>query len=455
MGAQSLTMRMAACLFVSQFIAAFIPWIILAAYAFVAEPQGKTNAMLEHYTFHRIRELVAESLTVDAEGRPVLRPSDAMKRRSVHDPQLEFAAMSLETGVIVPGSAPALAPRMAAARDADAREMRFYIPVDRETKKWGLIAIAATPTGRYYIAAGGFTFVWSDVVNFIVIDKDFETVVFLVGWVLSCSITYLALRHALSSLRRAAVAAEGVDLDSLGQGIPIASAPDEIKPIIAAMNGALARLDGSVAQLRRFTANAAHELRTPLAIMQARLDNSEPFELRNALIGDASRIHAIVEQLLASARLSAKQTSVDDKIDLTDAVAQVVADHSPLARRSERMIAFECEGEQVMVRGNRRMVQSVVANLVDNAIRAEPVGGTVLVRIRRDAMVEIIDHGQGVDQADRELIFEPFWRKSDSTPGTGLGLAIAKELMASLSGRIWLECSSGGGSTFKLAFAPI
>ena len=106
----------------------------------------------------------------------------------------------------------------------------------------------------------------------------------------------------------------------------------------------------------------------------------------------------------------------------------------------------------VIVRGTEYALKSVIANLINNALRAEPEGGTVVVRVRADAGVDVVDHGEGIEEADRELIFEPFWRKSEATPGTGLGLAIAKELTEALGGRIWVEETPGGGATFKLSF---
>jgi signal transduction histidine kinase len=93
-----------------------------------------------------------------------------------------------------------------------------------------------------------------------------------------------------------------------------------------------------------------------------------------------------------------------------------------------------------------------MTNLIENAVRAEPPGGTVIVRLSKDAAVEVVDHGEGVSIADRERIFEPFWRKSENTPGTGLGLAITKELTTKLGGSIKLLETPGGGATFKVVF---
>jgi len=93
-----------------------------------------------------------------------------------------------------------------------------------------------------------------------------------------------------------------------------------------------------------------------------------------------------------------------------------------------------------------------MTNLIENAVRAEPPGGTVIVRLSKDAAIEVVDHGEGVATADRERIFEPFWRKSENTPGTGLGLAITKELTTKLGGSIELLETPGGGATFKVTF---
>jgi signal transduction histidine kinase len=449
---QSLTTRLVVYLFFAQLVAAFIPWLIIAYVASIADRYDKLDTMLEHYTLHRIHDLIVESFEPTPDGGARLTPSEELKERLEIDGGFVYAAMAARSGEITPGSSPELYPKLVAAKETEARELRFHTADGANAGKWGVVTLVQTNRGPYYVAASGFKFKWLDVLSFIVLDRFFETIVFLVGWICSCLIVFLGLRQALGSLHRAAAAAERIDLDSIGQGIAAADAPTEIRPIIAAMNGAFARLDASVARMRRFTANTAHELRTPLAVMRARLENEPPSPLKNDLLRDASRLHATVEQLLISARLSESQVTTDQEVDLSEAVCQIVADHSPLARRGHRMIAFECDDRTVIVRGNQRAIESVVANLIGNALRAEPLGGTVIVRLRPDPIVEVIDHGEGVAPCDRETIFEPFWRKSEAAPGAGLGLAIAKELMDLHGGRIWVEETPGGGATFKLTF---
>lgn len=131
--------------------------------------------------------------------------------------------------------------------------------------------------------------------------------------------------------------------------------------------------------------------------------------------------------MLIAARLTERQAPLDQHVNLVETIREVVIDYTPLVIECDRRIEFETTASSVTVRGNRRAIESIVANLIDNALRAEPEDGTVLARVLDDGVAEIIDHGEGVSEADREMIFELFWRKNDATPGTGLGLAIAKE----------------------------
>jgi signal transduction histidine kinase len=202
--------------------------------------------------------------------------------------------------------------------------------------------------------------------------------------------------------------------------------------------------------MRRYIANAAHELRTPVAILRARVENAADSPFKAELRRDVKKIQAIIDQLLISARLAENQAAVAQEVDLVRAARAATADYSPLVFVSGRRIAFEAETARLPIRANAQAVGCVIANLIDNALRAEPEGGTVLVRVRRDAVVEVVDHGAGVALQDRELIFEPFWRKSED--GSGLGLAISKELIEKLGGAIRVRETPQGGATFELQF---
>ncbi len=127
----------------------------------------------------------------------------------------------------------------------------------------------------------------------------------------------------------------------------------------------------------------------------------------------------------------------------------------PLVIESGRFIEFEPPARPVVVRGSRRALESIVANLLDNALKAEPKSGTILVRIRPGVTIEVVDHGEGVAPADRDLIFELFWRKSDEPPGKRLGLTIVKDLAMLHNEKIWVEETPGVGATFKLTLPEL
>ncbi|WP_246722083.1 sensor histidine kinase [Methylosinus sp. H3A] len=150
--------------------------------------------------------------------------------------------------------------------------------------------------------------------------------------------------------------------------------------------------------------------------------------------------------------MTERQIALAQEVDLVTSVREVVFLYLRLAIECDRMIEFETCAPRVVAHGNRRAIDAV-ANLIDNALRAEPSGGAVVVLVGPGATVAVIDHGEGVAQAECEMIFEPFWRKSEATPGTGLGLAIAKELMDNMHGKIGVEETPGGGATFKLIFS--
>ena len=192
-----------------------------------------------------------------------------------------------------------------------------------------------------------------------------------------------------------------------------------------------------------------------MAILRARIDAIEATRSKPELQSDVRRLQNILEQLLSTARASESTGSCGAAIDLCEAVGAIAADYLPLAIKNGRRIEFQDSGGETRIRGDRRALASVVGNLIDNALRAEPEGGVVLVSVDSEGVVAVIDHGEGIAREDREAIFEPFWRKSESTPGAGLGLAIAKELVEKLGGRIWVEDTPGGGATFRLSFPDL
>ncbi|WP_343219798.1 HAMP domain-containing sensor histidine kinase [Methylosinus sporium] len=451
--ASSLANRVVAYLVVSQFVAFATGWIVTIILGFAGvgafEAFGRTA---DELASARMIQLVVASLVRDDEGSLRIDPIPELRDEERRVPSLKIAVFDAGRSQAISGSSPELIAALAGVIKISPTHTHFVLPGDPTLSPRGLVEPVRTPFGRLHAAVYSPKFVLSDL--FYAILADFRRLAgfFVVTALISAGAALFAVRRGLTPLRAIADEAARMDMDMLHRRLPVGEVPAEITPLVDGINIALERLAAGAARTRRYTANAAHELRTPIAILRARLDNLEELPVKGALLSDASRLQAIVEQLLVAARLTERQVGLDQEVDLVTSVREVVFLYLRLAIECDRMIEFEACAPRAVTRGNRRAIEAVVANLIDNALRAEPSGGVVVVHIGPGATVAVIDHGEGVALAEREMIFEPFWRKSEATPGTGLGLAIAKELMENMRGKIGVEETPGGGATFKLIF---
>lgn len=218
------------------------------------------------------------------------------------------------------------------------------------------------------------------------------------------------------------------------------NAPREVRPMVQALNALLQRMAHTLENERRFTANAAHELRTPLAVIQTQLH-----AVRSA-DGEAERQRAVdqlqkgvergirlVSQLLALARLDPEEALTDVRsLNLADLAESVCAELAPLALQRGQEMELNAEPDLPPLTGNADMLSMLLGNLVDNAIRYTPAGGLVQVTLRRDGndvLMAVSDDGPGIPVAQRERVFARFFRLAEQDqPGTGLGLAICRRI---------------------------
>jgi len=283
----------------------------------------------------------------------------------------------------------------------------------------------------------------------------------------------LAVRSGLLPLQRISGEMDarlGSDLTPL----PLTDVPSELRELVRAFNGMLARLDQTLQNMRRFTADASHQMRTPLSILRThiallrRLPAGSP-EAAGSIddIDHATeRLQRLVTQLLALARADnvARQDIACDPIDMERLVAELAAEHAPEAISAGMELHFEPPAGSAFALTHPMLARELLGNFIDNAIRYNRPGGKVVVSIlvSTDAggavTVGVEDDGPGIPARDRERVFSRFTRlERDSTrPGSGLGLPIAAMLAQAIGAAIKLgNARSGAGLRVEVVFPVV
>jgi signal transduction histidine kinase len=267
----------------------------------------------------------------------------------------------------------------------------------------------------------------------------------------------------LAPLSRVAADVRERDEHSL-QPLPGEGLPDEVAPLVQALNALLQRLGASLTTQRAFVADAAHELRSPLTALKLQLQllQRAPDEAARTLaigvLGEGiTRAARLVEQLLALARSEpGAPRPAASRIDLSELVRQAVADTLPLAQDRGTVLALFADAP-VPVNGDAAALTALARNLADNAVRYAPPGSRVELRVSSDAGVptlQVDDSGPGIPLEDHERVFDRFYRRaSGDEPGSGLGLAIVRSVAEQHGARVVLAVSTLGGLRVTVRFA--
>lgn len=251
------------------------------------------------------------------------------------------------------------------------------------------------------------------------------------------------VRRALAGVSDVARKASEIEPRRHGARLPVGGIPLEVAPLVTAFNGALERLENESRKRRRFLIDAAHELRTPIAIMQTRIDGMPDGQERTRLLDDVARLAETAEQLLDFER-NDQATDLDETVDLVEIARTVVADFAPLAIAAGYQISFQNEVESLERTGSPSALARAIGNLVRNAIDHGGDAGMIAIAVSADGEVRVADEGAGIPAEHQELVFEPFYRVTPKSKGAGLGLSLVKQIVADHGGRVSIQSGSTG-----------
>jgi signal transduction histidine kinase len=260
---------------------------------------------------------------------------------------------------------------------------------------------------------------------------------------------YFTLRRVLKPLRETSEAAAAIDAHNISKRLATRDLPVEFLPVVEAFNLTLERLEKGYRVQRAFLASAAHELKTPLAVMRAQIElNSTPD--RDALLHDVDFMARQVNQLLHLAEASEAHNFSFEPVDISVAAEDTVDYLKALAERRAVYVDVRSVAPSVFVQADRGAVFMLLKNLVENAIQHSPAGGEVTVTVDTNRLC-VRDEGPGISADELPKVFERFWRGSlRQNEGAGLGLSICAEIAAAHE---WQLTASGGpGAEFVLSF---
>ena len=275
---------------------------------------------------------------------------------------------------------------------------------------------------------------------------------------IACVLAWIALRRVLRPLLRLGREVEARDPSDLRPFV-VPALQAELDPLVRALNAYMLRLAAQLDAQRRFTANAAHQLRTPLTLLRTQAsyalrgrDEGERREATRAIVATTRQITRLANQLLSLAKAEPHGQPPDrDPLDLVAVTREILVEHGSLAVDRDIDLAFEASDAAgvAVVRADPPLLRDLIVNLVDNAVRYTPRGGHVTVGAGRDGdacVLRVEDTGPGIPAEQRALVFERFYRvPGNEADGSGLGLAIVKEIADAHGATVTLHDRPGGG----------
>src|ERR1700751_1963352 len=328
------------------------------------------------------------------------------------------------------------------------------------------LLIVTVPFGagkqKYVIEVGGSALPIKNVLSRFLVSLFIGLFVVLAGAIWG---GFLVIKWALAPVKNITRTAEEITSHHLDKRLPIVETGDEIASLSKTLNQMICRLDESFQSINRFTADASHELRTPLTIVRGKLetlllDEGLSKNLREtvySLVEETDNLSKIVQCLLSLSRLDAGRAQMERvRLDLADLVSTITDQMVPLADEKNVTLSAQMGGGAEVV-GDRVRLKQVVVNLLDNAIKYTPEGGTVTVGVNvsdRQAQLEVSDTGPGIPGSDLAHVFDRFFRADRARRGTiegaGRGLSIVQSICTAHGGAVKAENHANGGCRFSV-----
>jgi signal transduction histidine kinase len=287
-------------------------------------------------------------------------------------------------------------------------------------------------------------------------SKKVQTIVLvsaLVAMLLFSFVVVATLHHMLKPLRKASAATAQIQPDNLSARLSLDGVPAELIPLFNSFNLALQRLDEGYRIQREFLATAAHELKTPLALIRGEIELEHADKGRDCsgLLRDLDHMARQVHQLLHLAEASERQNYAMEQVDANEVASEAVAQLERLAQRREVRVVHAAGDDPVMVEADRGALFVLMRNLIENAIHHAPSDSAVEVEISHKE-VTVRDYGAGIADEAMPLLFKRFWRSSHRRDeGAGLGLSICEEIARAHGWTLGAQ-NAGLGALFTVGF---
>ena len=402
-------------------------------------------------------EEIADGLSLGDDGHVVMTLPKSLRRGFESQSGRHRFSVKDETGAVLFASAVATGAPPAHIEDGEYGAIYRYHDTAAASSRMAGIARRVYLHGRHLVVQVEESDVRHQASIRALVDKAIEEGggLMLPLLFLPLGISILVIRRSFRPVAALSQLAGTISPKATAVRLPEEEIPAEISPLVRAVNSALDRLAEGLRIQRDFTAGAAHELRTPLAILGAHLDSLNDSSAKTALRGDIGDMAHIIDQLLRVAQIEALTELDDSDADLCAIGTEVVTYLAPLAIRQGKAIALERPEQSLVIRGKTQPIFHAISNLVSNALRHTTDGTVVTVTVAlgpEGPVISVRDHGPGVAAEHRDKVFERFWRADRATSGSGLGLYIVKRVMDLHGGTVDISDADGGGAVFALRF---